>query len=231
MIRFLTHIIVILVWSVFVSVTVPAIADDKERELTERVFEKYKQREAQKQQERKARSERSAEKSQRDRDSRRSSNSTRDRSNSSRDVRTTDSRKSTSSRTSVNRAQSSRSRDAEVDENDLLRAARELDRSLQRKRAADRAKRDADRAAAKRRQEERRNAQREPRRLDATTTSDVATVSLDQAVDKVRRASGGRVLSATTSGQGSSRKHKIKVMIDDRRIRTYIVDATSGRIY
>jgi len=51
-------------------------------------------------------------------------------------------------------------------------------------------------------------------------------VSLDQAVAKVRRTFGGRILKAETRGN----VHYIKVVMDNGRVRTVRVDANTGRI-
>ena len=51
-------------------------------------------------------------------------------------------------------------------------------------------------------------------------------VSLDQAVAKVRRTFGGRILKAETRGN----VHYIKVVMDNGRVRTVRVDGNTGRI-
>lgn len=55
-------------------------------------------------------------------------------------------------------------------------------------------------------------------------------VSLDQAVRMVRERSGGRVLRAETRRQNGRAVHRIRVLSDDGRVRTYAVDAETGRI-
>ena len=55
-------------------------------------------------------------------------------------------------------------------------------------------------------------------------------VSLDQAVRMVRERSGGRVLRAETRRQNGRAVHRIRVLSDDGRVRTYVVDAETGRI-
>ncbi|MCC5867370.1 MAG: PepSY domain-containing protein [Gammaproteobacteria bacterium] len=55
-------------------------------------------------------------------------------------------------------------------------------------------------------------------------------VSLDQAVRMVRERTGGRVLRAETRRQNGRSVHRIRVLSDDGRVRTYAVDAETGRI-
>ncbi|MDD3519560.1 MAG: hypothetical protein PHQ14_14525 [Chromatiales bacterium] len=50
-------------------------------------------------------------------------------------------------------------------------------------------------------------------------------VTLDQAVEQVRRQTGGRVLSAETVDAGGRRVHRIKVLTPDQRVRVVTVDA------
>jgi uncharacterized membrane protein YkoI len=50
-------------------------------------------------------------------------------------------------------------------------------------------------------------------------------ISLDAAVAKVRRETGGRILSAETVNQGGRRVHRIKVLTPDKRVRIINVDA------
>jgi uncharacterized membrane protein YkoI len=50
-------------------------------------------------------------------------------------------------------------------------------------------------------------------------------VSLDAAVARVRRETGGRILSAETVNQGGHRVHRIKVLTPDHRVRIINVDA------
>jgi len=51
-------------------------------------------------------------------------------------------------------------------------------------------------------------------------------VSLAQAVEKVRRKTGGRILSATKKNNGST--YVIKVLMPDGQVRTFRVDAATG---
>ncbi len=50
-------------------------------------------------------------------------------------------------------------------------------------------------------------------------------VSLDEAVERVRRETGGRVLSAKTVTQGSMLVHKIKVLTPDNQVQIYEIEA------
>ncbi|NNF48228.1 MAG: PepSY domain-containing protein [Woeseiaceae bacterium] len=56
-------------------------------------------------------------------------------------------------------------------------------------------------------------------------------VSLDQAVNLVRRAKKGKVIGASSQGSGSRVKHRVKVLEDSGRVRVYLVDGQTGRIY
>lgn len=50
-------------------------------------------------------------------------------------------------------------------------------------------------------------------------------MSLDQAVQRVRRETGGRVLAADTIDQAAGSVHRIKVLLPSGRVRVVIVDA------
>jgi uncharacterized membrane protein YkoI len=52
-----------------------------------------------------------------------------------------------------------------------------------------------------------------------------AAISLEQAADKVRRETGGRVLSATPSEQGGRRGYSVRVLLDGKRVKKVFVDA------
>ncbi len=54
-------------------------------------------------------------------------------------------------------------------------------------------------------------------------------VTLEQAANKVRRETGGRVLSATPSEQGGRRGYEVRVLVDGKRVKNYFVDS-DGRI-
>ena len=56
-----------------------------------------------------------------------------------------------------------------------------------------------------------------------------AAISLEQAADKVRRDTGGRVLSATPSEKGGRRGYDIRVLLDGKRVKKVFVDAHTGR--
>jgi uncharacterized membrane protein YkoI len=53
--------------------------------------------------------------------------------------------------------------------------------------------------------------------------------SLDQAVEQVRRETGGRILSAETVRQNGKQVHRIKVLTRDRRVKVIRVPAESSR--
>lgn len=59
--------------------------------------------------------------------------------------------------------------------------------------------------------------------------SPVGGISLEQAADKVRRQTGGRVLSATPVEKGGRRGYNIRVLVDGKRVKEYYVDA-DGRM-
>jgi uncharacterized membrane protein YkoI len=52
-------------------------------------------------------------------------------------------------------------------------------------------------------------------------------VSLNDAVQQVRRETGGRVLSAETVNQGGRTVHRIKVLTPSGQVRVVVVDAQS----
>lgn len=52
--------------------------------------------------------------------------------------------------------------------------------------------------------------------------------SLDQAVEQVRRETGGRILSAETVRQNGKRVHRIKVLTRDNRVKIIRVPAASN---
>lgn len=57
----------------------------------------------------------------------------------------------------------------------------------------------------------------------------VGGVSLEQAADKVRRKTGGRVLSATPVEKSGRRGYNVRVLVDGKRVKQYYVDA-DGRM-
>ena len=56
-------------------------------------------------------------------------------------------------------------------------------------------------------------------------------ISLEQATQMVRERTGGQVLRAETKRDKGRVVHRIRVLTDDGRVRTWHVDAESGRIY
>ena len=55
-----------------------------------------------------------------------------------------------------------------------------------------------------------------------------AAISLEQAADKVRRETGGRVLSATPSEQAGKRGYSVRVLLDGKRVKKVFVDAQAS---
>jgi hypothetical protein len=56
-------------------------------------------------------------------------------------------------------------------------------------------------------------------------------ISLDQAMRMVRERTGGQVLRAETKRDKGRTVHRIRVLTEDGRVRTWHVDAETGRIY
>jgi uncharacterized membrane protein YkoI len=80
------------------------------------------------------------------------------------------------------------------------------------------------------RKDDRRNDRREDRRDDRRSSSREETrrdgISLDEAVTRVRRETGGRVLSA----EARDSRYRIKVLLPNGAVRVVNVDARSGRM-
>ncbi len=57
----------------------------------------------------------------------------------------------------------------------------------------------------------------------------VGGISLEQAADKVRRKTGGRVLSATPVEKSGRRGYNVRVLVDGKRVKQYYVDS-EGRM-
>lgn len=55
-------------------------------------------------------------------------------------------------------------------------------------------------------------------------------ISLDEAVSRVRRQTGGRVLSAEAHDNRGTLTYRIKVLMPNGAVRVYHVDAQSGRM-
>lgn len=56
-----------------------------------------------------------------------------------------------------------------------------------------------------------------------------AEITLEQAVEQVRRETGGRILAAETVQQNGRRVHRIKVLTPANSVRTLSIDAGGGR--
>jgi uncharacterized membrane protein YkoI len=50
-------------------------------------------------------------------------------------------------------------------------------------------------------------------------------ISLDQAIQRIRRETGGRILAADTVRNGGGLTYRIKVLMPDGRVRVFYVDA------
>lgn len=55
-----------------------------------------------------------------------------------------------------------------------------------------------------------------------------AQISLDDAVRRVKAQTGGRVVSATPAKKGGRAGYRIRVVVDDGRVKTFFVDAETG---
>ncbi|HEX7034981.1 MAG TPA: PepSY domain-containing protein [Pseudomonadales bacterium] len=62
-----------------------------------------------------------------------------------------------------------------------------------------------------------------------TLVENLPGISLEQAANKVRRETGGRVLSASPIDRGGQRGYEIRVLLDGKRVKSYFVDG-QGRI-
>ena len=54
-------------------------------------------------------------------------------------------------------------------------------------------------------------------------------MSLDHAVEQIRRETGGRVLSAETERDDGRQVHRIRILTDDGRVRRIRIDGESGQ--
>lgn len=66
-------------------------------------------------------------------------------------------------------------------------------------------------------------------RNDLVIGPPVNGITLEQAANKVRRQTGGRVLSATPVQNGRERGYNVRVLVDGKRVKQYYVDA-NGRM-
>lgn len=57
-----------------------------------------------------------------------------------------------------------------------------------------------------------------------------AQVSVDQAVAKVQREVGGRVLSADSENRDGRIRYRVKLLLPDGRVKIVYVDAASGQV-
>lgn len=56
-----------------------------------------------------------------------------------------------------------------------------------------------------------------------------AAITLEQAANKVRRETGGRVLSASPTVKAGKRGYDVRVLLDGKRVKKVFVDARSKR--
>lgn len=56
-------------------------------------------------------------------------------------------------------------------------------------------------------------------------------ISLNEAISLVRERTGGQVLRAETKRDKGRTVHRIRVLTEDGRVRTWHVDADTGRMY
>jgi uncharacterized membrane protein YkoI len=76
-------------------------------------------------------------------------------------------------------------------------------------------------------QKDQRKAERKDQRKERARRGGI---SLDDAAAKVRKQTGGRVLSADTSSHRGDTVHRIKVLLPSGRVRVYLVDAVTGEM-
>jgi uncharacterized membrane protein YkoI len=57
-----------------------------------------------------------------------------------------------------------------------------------------------------------------------------SAISLDEAIALVRDESGGKVLRAETKGKDQHVVHEIRILTEDGHVRTYVVDAKTGKV-
>ena len=57
-----------------------------------------------------------------------------------------------------------------------------------------------------------------------------AQLTVDQAVAKVQRELGGRVLSADSESRDGQIRYRVKVLLPDGRVRIVYVDAATGQV-
>lgn len=57
-----------------------------------------------------------------------------------------------------------------------------------------------------------------------------AQISVDQAVAKVQREVGGRVLSADSESRDGRVRYRVKLLLPDGRVKIVYVDAASGQV-
>lgn len=66
--------------------------------------------------------------------------------------------------------------------------------------------------------------------LAASGVQVYAQISVDQAVAKVQREVGGRVLSADSENRDGRVRYRVKLLLPDGRVKIVYVDAVSGQV-
>ena len=66
-------------------------------------------------------------------------------------------------------------------------------------------------------------------RRDLVIVPPVSGITLEQAANKVRSQTGGRVLSATPVQNGGERGYNVRVLVDGKRVKQFYVDS-NGRM-
>lgn len=66
--------------------------------------------------------------------------------------------------------------------------------------------------------------------LAGSGTPAYAELTVDQAVAKVQRELGGRVLSADSESRDGRIRYRVKVLLPDGRVRIVYVDAATGQV-
>lgn len=66
--------------------------------------------------------------------------------------------------------------------------------------------------------------------LAASGVQVYAQISVDQAVAKVQREVGGRVLSADSESRDGRVRYRVKLLLPDGRVKIVYVDAASGQV-
>ncbi len=203
-------------------------ADRQDPDMADRIYEKFKEREQDKRDEKRKRGSSESQDRSRNEREQRSGNQSKSRDVSRAQPERSSSRSRSDSRDRRNSSASdyqSSARDERNSDQAGEQLSREIRNLLNRKSRSERSAEPASRRSY--------SGERNSRATSSESGGQAVRekVSLDQAVNIVRRQSNGKVISARTEGSGATRKHRIKVLIDDRRVRTYVVSAATGKVY